>query len=289
MDALGLWKTMTAYSWAIKPAGTVFPYFSTTILGDKDPVKVRFLLLEGWQTLHDFVRMRADRSFGFYSAVMEFPHYELVLLESGEAKVFRYDTGFVPSEVDEKGCARILQILWEAYGVMLRLETDPRLPMRFANQKAVFARVETAPGVWEDRPLEVPTPPPHVEKISFDKAEIKRAQDRPFVASDIFHVSFGLDLNVITTEPRPRCVYRLIIYDPLSKTTIADQRISVLPEGGLRAVWESMPPQFLKLLIECGRIPGEVKVSSGRVFRLLRPLCEELPFKLSLHNKLEMP
>ena len=47
-----------------------------------------------------------------------------------------------------------------------------------------------------------------------------------------------------------------------------------------------MPAQLLKALIGRGRIPGEIRLRSGRVFRLLRPLCEELPFKLSLHDEL---
>ena len=289
MDALGLWGAVAPFNWAVKPHGTVFPYFCTTMSGEQKPVKVRFLMLEGWQTLHDFVHTRIDRDFGFYSSPIEFPHLELVILENGDMRLFRHDTGYMPVEADERGRALAARLLWEAYGVMLRLETDPKLPMRFAGEKAVFARVETAPGVWEDRPLEIPAPPPHVEKISFDKAEIKRAQDRPFIADEVLHVDFGLVPNLMTKEPRPRCVHRLVVFDPATKTTVADKRVSVSPESGLRHVWETMPAQFLKLLIENGRVPGEVKVASGRVFRMLRPLCMELPFKLSLHDRLELP
>lgn len=74
MDALGIWGSLLPYNWAVKPLGTVFPYFCMTMRGDRKPVKVRFLMLEGWQTLHDFVRARADRDFGFYSSPIEFPH-----------------------------------------------------------------------------------------------------------------------------------------------------------------------------------------------------------------------
>ena len=51
--------------------------------GDGKPVKTRFLLIEGWQTLHDFVRTRVDPSFGFYSTPAEMPHLELVVVEGG--------------------------------------------------------------------------------------------------------------------------------------------------------------------------------------------------------------
>ena len=43
MDALGLWKELAPYNFALKPRGTVFPYFCTILPGDaEDPVKARF-------------------------------------------------------------------------------------------------------------------------------------------------------------------------------------------------------------------------------------------------------
>ena len=289
MDALDLWPALVPYNWAVKPKGTVFPYFCTVLIGDEKPVKVRFLMLEGWQTLHDFVRVRVDRNFGFYSSPIEFAHLELVILDTGEMKLFRHDPGYMPQEATPVQRTLAAKILWETYGVMLRIESDPKLPMRFASEKAVFARVETAPGVWEDAPLEIPDPPPHVEKISFAKDDLKRAKDVPFVPGDVLHVDFALRPQIMTKEPRPRCVYRLLAADPATKEIAVDLRASVNPETGLRGLWEAMPQQFLKALVERGRIPGEVKVISGRVFRMLRPLCLELPFKLSLHDTLEFP
>ena len=63
-------------------------------------------------------------------------------------------------------------------------------------------------------------------------------------------------------------------------------KVSVSRDGGLKALWESMPPRLLKNLIARGRIPGNIRLLSGRVFRMLRPLCVELPFKISLHDSL---
>jgi len=286
MDALGLWDQLQPYNWAVKPSGTVFPYFCQTIKGDKAPVKVRFLMLEGWQTLHDFLRTRVDHDFGFYSAPIEFPHLELIVLESGETHLFRHDTGYMP--VEAAGAQRDLaaRILWEAYGVMLRIESDPKLPMRFAEEKSVFARVERKPGVWEDQPLEVPPPRPHVEQISFPKADIKAAQDLPFVRDHVLELDFRFLPKVMTKEPRPRCVYGLLALDAVTGERVIDATTSVVPELGLKGLWESMPAQVLHALVRHGRIPGEIKVRSGRVFRMLRPLCMELPFKLSLHDSL---
>ena len=286
MEALGLWSVLESCNFAVKPRGTVFPYFCTVLKGERKPVKARFLMLEGWQTLHDYVRTRIDRDFGFYSTPVEMPHLELVVLETGETKLFRHDTGYMPLEANGAQRALAARILWEAYGVMLRVESDPKLPLRFAEEKAVFARVETAAEVWEDRPLEIPDPPPHTEKVSLPKTDIKAAQDLPFAKDDVLELDFRMLPNVMTKEPRPRCVYGLVAVDPKTGERAIDSRVSVHPEAGLRGMWESMPVQVLKELARRGRVPGEVKTRSGRVFRLLRPLCIELPFKLSLHDRL---
>ena len=285
MDALNLWNLLEPYNFAVKPRGTVFPYFCTILKGDGNPVKVRFLMLEGWQTLHDYVRTRIDLNFGIYSTPVELPHLELVVLTNGETKVFRHDTGYMPIEAVGVHRELAARILWEAYGVMMRVEGDAKLPMRFSAEKAIFARVETAVGQWEDRPLEIPDPQPYTEKISFPKADIKRAQDLPFAKEDVLELDFGLLPNVMTNEARPRCVYELKGVDPKTHAVVVVSRVSVHPEAGLRGLWESMPAQVLRELIRLGKVPGEIKTRSGRVFRFLRPLCLDLPFKLSLHDK----
>ena len=286
MDALGLWKLLEPYNFAIKPRGTVFPYFCSVVKGDRKPVKVRFLMLEGWQTLHDYIRTRLDSNFGVYSSPMEMPHLELVVLETGETRLFRHDVGYMPQEAS--GAQRELgaRILWEAYGVLLRVESDRQLPLRFVEEKAIFARVENAQGEWGDSPLEIPDPPPYAEKVSFPKADLKAAQDLPFAKDEVLELDFRMLPNVMTKEPRPRCVYGLRAVDRKTGAVVMDSRVSVHPEAGLRGMWESMPVQVLKELIRYGRIPGEIALRSGRVFRFLRALCLDLPFKLSLHDRL---
>jgi len=286
MDALGLWELLEPYNFAVKPQGTVFPYFCTVLKGDRKPVKIRFLMLEGWQTLHDYVRTRLDRNFGIYSTPVEMPHLELVILETGDVTLFRHDTGYLPQEADAAQRELGARILWEAFGVMMRVEADRKLPMRFADEKGIFARVETAGGKWEDLPLVIPDPPPSTEKISFQKADVKAAQDLPFVKDGVLEIDFRLLPGIMTKEVRPRCVYGLKAVDPKTGEVVIDSRVSVHPEMGLRGLWESMPEQVLRALVRRGRVPGEIKTSSGRVFRFLRPLCMELPFRLSLHDAL---
>ena len=289
MDALGVWREMSACNWAVKPAGIVFPYFCIVMPGDGNPVKARFLMLEGWQTMHDFVRTRVDRNYGFYSSPVEFPHLELVVLAGGAARLFRHDPGFVPVEATEPQRNLAAKMLWEAYGVMLRVEANPKLPIMFADEKAIFSRVETAKGEWRDVPLEIPAPPPHVEKITFETAELKRAKDLPFEQGAAMHVDFRMLPNVVTRDvPRPRFAYRLLAFDPATREVVINQNVSVAPEFGLKEMWESVPSRFLKAIVARGRVPGEIRVATGRMFRMLRPLCMELPFKLVMQENLQL-
>lgn len=55
IDALGLWEVMRPFNWVVKANGTAFPYFFTLFGGDGKQVKVRLLMIEGWQTFHDYV------------------------------------------------------------------------------------------------------------------------------------------------------------------------------------------------------------------------------------------
>ncbi len=286
MDGLGLWETIAPYNWAVCPKGTVFPYFCTAIPERNSPVKVRFLMIEGWQTLHDFVRTRADPSFGFYSTPMEMSHFELVVIPSGEARLFRHDPCYLPRLADEREKELCAKILWESYGVMMRVESDTSLPMRFAAEKAMFARVEGADGKWTDEALPIPDPRPHVEKIVFAKADLAKAKDLPFAAEEKMIVDFALLKGVATQEKRPRCAYRLLAVDFATKETVVSDTLSPMPEGGLRAMWEGIAPRLLKHILARGRVPGEIMVRSPRLFRMLRPLCLDVPVKLSLHDSL---
>lgn len=287
MNALGLWELLAPYNFGIKARGSIFPYFCTVLKGDMKPVKIRVLLLEGWQTLHDYVRTRVDRNFGFYTTPMEMPHLEMVVLTSGEVRVFRHDVGYMPVVANDAQRSLAARLLWEVYGVMMRLESDGKLALRFAGDKAIFARVEVDDGKWEDQPLVIPDPPAHTEKVSFAKADIKAAKDLPFVKEAAVDVDFRMIPNMMTKEVRPRCVYGLKILDSQTSQTAVDSRVSVSPDIGLRGIWESMPGQVLKGIIRLGKVTGTVNVCSGRVFRLLRPLCMELPFKLFLHDRLD--
>ena len=141
-------------------------------------------------------------------------------------------------------------------------------------------------GTWTDSALEIPPPRPHVESITFAKTDLAKAKDLPFAAEEKLDVGFSLVVGLATQEPRQRCVYRLVVVDSATGEKIVSDQVSPQPDGGLRAMWESVAPRLLKHFLARGRIPGEVRVSSARLFRLLRPICLDVPLKLSLHDSL---
>ena len=286
MDALGVWEAVAPYNWAVCPKGTVFPYFCCVMKGDGNPVNVRFMMVEGWQSFHDFVRTCIDVNFGFYSTPMEIPHFELVFVSGGAVRLFRHDPCFMPRLATDAERAFCSKILWESFGVMMRVEADSELPMKFAAEKAMFARVEGDGGEWSDKALSIPDPRPHVESVTFAKVDLAKAKDLPFAAEEKIAVDFALVIGLSTKEPRARCVYRLSAYDAATGEQFIADAVSPVPDGGLRAMWEGVAPRLLKHLLARGRIPGEIMVCSQRLFRMLRPLCLDLPLKLSLHDKL---
>lgn len=286
LDALGLWDRIQPFHWALRPRGTVMPYFCSVLKGDGSSVKVRFLLLEGWQTFHDYVLTRMDRNYGFYSTPMEMAHFELVVLTNGECRVFRHDPGFMPIPLPEARRGFCAKLLWEAYGVMLRVETDERLPLAFSGEKAMFSRVEAADGTWRDEPLAIPDAPPYTERIMFPKALVAAAKDLPFATDAVVEADFRLRPGVMTREPRPRCAYALVAIDGKSGERLVFDQRSADADSGLKGMWESVPPRLVEHLVKRGSIPGEIRLKSGRLFRMLRPLCVHLPFKLRLCDSL---
>lgn len=284
--ALNLWETAAPYNWAVKPRGMAYPYFCTLLKPAKGLVG-HLALLDGWQTFHDFVMTRCDNSFGFYSSPAELPHYAMLATAEGDVAFFRHDTGYMPRSTFSKAEEGLLsKILWEVYGVMMRFENEPQLAMTYAGENAIFARVEEADGQWSDRPLPIVQPRVHIERIAILKDDMKAAKDLPFAKDETVAVDFRIAPGMHTVEARPRTAYVFAGIDTATGRRLFKQVGSISPEGSLRDLWQNLAPRLLKVFMAQKRIPGEVQVVSQRTFRMLRPLCSELPLKLSLHDSI---
>lgn len=288
IDGLDLWKKLIPHNWALRPLGSIYPYFCIFLGPDRPEVKFRLLLLEGWQTMHDFVRLRLDRSWSFYTSPIELNHFELVYLVTGEIGAFRHDTGYLPRPISEKEDVLLKKLLWQVYGMMIRIEADDNIPMSFAANKAIFARREAGRGKWVDEELKLIPMRPHVEHIEYRREMMKKAKDLPVKKDIAFEVDLRIVFGKATNEPRPKLIYEYIAVDASSRKVVARRQTAFDQEKGLRGIWEGLPGLMLETFLEKGMIPGEIKVKSKRVYRLLGPLTMELPFRLSLHKDLAL-
>lgn len=284
--ALNLWETAAHYNWAIKPRGVAYPYFCS-LLKPGNMLAGHLIMLDGWQTFHDFIMTRCDNSYGFYSSPAELPHYAMLAAKDGSVSFFRNDTGYLPRiKFSESEITMLSKILWEVYGVMMRFENDAGLAMKFAEENAIFSRIEGPDGVWHDQPLKLVQPRVHIERIALRKDDVAAAKDLPFAKEETLAVDFRIIPGMHTMEPRPRVAYLFAGIDTATGLRVIRHISSVPPDGTLRSLWENLAPRLLRELIARKHIPGEIQVISQRLFRMLRPLCTELPFKLSLHDSI---
>lgn len=288
IDRLDLWKKLAVHNWAIRPLGSVYPYFCFFMGPDRPEVKFRLLLLEGWQTMHDLLRLRLDRSWSYFSSPMELNHFELVYLTTGEIGAFRHNTGYLPRPVTEKEDVLLKKLLWQVYGMMLRIEADENLPMSFAAESAIFSRKEVKKGKWIDESLELLPMRPHVERVEYRKETMSKVKDLPVRKDIALEVDLRIVLGKATADPRPRLIYEYIAVEAATRKVYARRQTAYDPELGLRGIWEGLPGVTLETFLEKGLVPGEIKVKSKRVYRLLSPLTMALPFKLSLLSDLAL-
>lgn len=289
VDSLDLWRQFSMCNWAAKVHGFAKPFFCVVLFPHPaDIVKLRLLFIEGWHTFHDFLRLRMDESFGWYTSPMEMKHFEVVYLKDAQPpRIFKHEPAFVPSPVkgdaEEAICRKLL---WQAFGIMLRLETEGNLGVKYAAEKAIFSRVEKREGVWEDFPLEICEAPVHQETVSFPTALLDRAKALAMDNSFVLTADFGLLPNVMTKDLRPRTVYQLRVVDTSTSQSIVRQ-MSVPPGGTLRGMWESLPARILSIIVELSHVPGEIRMKSKRLYRLMRPLMHQLPIKLTIREDIE--
>lgn len=284
VDSLGMWDVMSKYNWAVKPHGTALPYFCVVVkIKQPDIAKWRFAMFKGWQTFQDFLRFRVDESMGYYLTPMEMSHYELLVYSDGTPpRVFRHEPGYVPVEVSQEQDVKIAtKVLWQMYGMMLRVESESDFAVKYSQEKAVFSRIEVEEGQWVDAPLVIPDPVPIKEEVVLAKEMIDKAKDLPMRHESKLIAHFDISPGVMTEEDRPRLIYVLSLIDETTGA-VTEERTSIAPGMTLKDIWQQIPQRILFNIIKNGFVPGELIVTSKRLFRLVRPLLLHLPIKLKL-------
>lgn len=287
IDALGKWPEILYPMWVLKPHGSVFPYFPIVNPSRGDPAtKGHVSFLEGWQTFHDYNIWMQDKDAGFLSHPIELPGFNILLKTDGTASAVRQTPGFLVRDTDEKQSELIAAMLWETYGMLMRLEENPKLAFKFLDDGCMLSREQGADGTWSDAPLKVVPPRRKTECVRLSKAALKVAKDLPILKDRVFKVEFGFDMRTFAAGfGGKRMAYRLKCTDSQSQETVFEQVFAVQPpELNIQDLWQNVPDAVLQKLVALAFIPGEIVVPNARLFRLFRPLMGELQFKLSMRR-----
>ena len=289
--ALNPWERAARHNWALVSQSSAEP-FIVTVVPEKpgtSPVTGRLLLFPGFPTFRDFVISRQVPDFGVAMSPLDFRHYEAVGLRDGGVELFVYEPGFVPLPPSSEERKLLAPLLLECYGLLLRLEEKPDLPVAYVGQKAMFARKEVVDGVWVDGPFRLPEEEvvQQMERVELGKDACRRAQALPLYPKDVWEVDFLMVPSYRTSGPNPRFLYLLAGVNAESGARTLWQRMSVDGKAdGLLRLWEGHAQRLLDAMLSAGRVPGAVHVRSARMARFLRPLGLQLPFKLVQHAKL---
>ncbi len=288
--ALDPWERAAKHNWALVPQTSAEPFVVTAVDERKGegPVAGRLLLFPGFATFRDFVITRQVRDFGVATGPVDFRHYEAVGLKNGDVEIFSYEPGFVPLPPSPEERRLLAQLLQECYGLLLRLEENPDLPLAYMDKKAMFARKEVVEGVWVDGPFLLPQEAAQqTEQVALSRGACAKAKELPVFPKEAWEVDFVLVPAYHTPGPRPRFLYLLAAVDAATGGRMAWERLSVDGKAdGLKRLWEGHAQRLLDAMVAHGRVPGELHVRSGRMMRFLRPLGLQLPFKLVQHAKL---
>jgi hypothetical protein len=296
MDKLGLWEQVMAHPWAFKPKGSVYPYVvyisrRSLMQSSKEGVTPRIclLFLEGWQTFHDFVHTQMDPSFGYYLSPSDVPTIEAVYLSDGTAQSWRHAPGLVPFETNEAETEMCRRMMWELYGIMLRVEADPKLPEKFAISRwGMLCRTEKAPGEWIDEQVEAPKPQPYEEHRIIPNSLVTTAKSLPIDQNFTVEIDFlrSTHLFVRVGPSKPRHIYSLFIVDAATGKHLFNTMTMVDKDLTLKKMVENIAGNFLQFVERAGSFPGTVFVCEQRVFRQLRVLTKDFPFKLVMRDEL---
>ena len=290
---LNVWDKVSAHNWALVPQMSEEPYIVT--VGpekdrDKGPVVGRLLLLPGLENFRNFAITRRVPEFGVWMSPLEFRHWEVIAVKKGPAEIFGYVPGYVPQPPTAADQAFLAPLLYESLGVLMRVEEDPKLPLKyFEKEHALFARKEVVEGLWQDGPLRMPPDEEvkFVERVQLDNAKCQLAAKLPVVAEEKWEVDFVLVPAYHTREARPRFLYVFAAVDAATAQRVVWLKISVGgTDAALKALWEGHAARLMEAMLRLGRAPGEIHVRSGRMARFLRPLGLHVPFKLVHHAKL---
>ena len=293
--ALKLWKKASKYNWALVSELFDNPLVAAINPAQNGPIAGRLMLFNGFAAHRDFLIFRQNQDLSFALSPIDFDHYEVIGLKDGSAEVYDYRPGFVPVHPDEETRSRLAPVIYECYGLMLRIDENPELPTAYVGDDAMFARREGLDGKWRDSPLK----PPNLdtvtwtERVGLDRAKCAKGARLDMEPDEAWEVDFAQIPLYRTGEAQARMMFLLAAVDARSGERRVWRKMAVAPTtprngslDALKVLWESLSEHLLDGVIARGKVPGAIHVRSQRMMRFLRPLGMQLPFKMVMHRQL---
>ena len=294
--ALKVWKKASKYNWALVSELFDKPLIAAVNPTPNGPIVGRLMLFNGFAAHRDFLIFRQNPDLSFATSPIDFDHYEVIGLKDGSVEIYDYRPGFIPVHPDAETRALLAPVIYECYGLMLRIDEDPELPALYIKDQALFSRKEGLDGKWHDAPLR----PPNLdtvtwtERVGLDRVKCAQAVRLNMEPEEAWEVDFTQMPLYRTDDQQARMMFLFAAVDAKTGERRVWQKLAVdpsIPRNGtldaMKPLWESLAAHVLDGVIRRGKVPGAIHVRNQRMMRFLRPLGLQLPFKLVLHQ--EMP
>lgn len=282
------------HNWALVPQMSENPHVVTVLTPSRHPnigLKARLIVFPDFSTFRDFVIHLNVPDYKLAASIAEFNCFSLAIPTDFRPHFFTVcRPGYAPRKPTRKESEFYAPLLRECLGMMLRIDDSHDLPLAYVKQNSMFARKEISDGVWTDGPLRIPPESSftYTEQVVLDRRKCETAAALPVAKDEIWQIDFQ-SLPMIRTRGRnSRFLYLLAAVDARSgaRTVWKDLIVNPREPDGLKPMWESLAGHVLESILARGALPAELHLRSQRLFRLLRPLGQNLPFKMVVHSSL---
>ncbi len=293
--SLNVWGNASKYNWALDSELFDNPLIACVNVPPNSPIVGRLMLFNGFIAYRDFVILSQNQDMSFAFSPIDIDHFEVLVFKNGNVEILDYRPGFAPIHPDDETRSRLAPVLYECYGLMMRIEDDPDIPAMYKKQEAMFSRKERLDGKWHDAPMKLPdmNTMTWTERVGLDRMKCEQATKFEMVQGETWEIDFIQIPMLHTQDQRARITYLLAAVDSLTGERYVWDKLAVDPQiprcgtlDALKLLWESLASRLLEGVLKRGKIPSEIHVRTQKMMRFLRPLGMQIPFKLVLHHQL---
>jgi hypothetical protein len=192
--------------------------------------------------------------------------------------------GYFPDRLGPSEVVWLHAVLYQAYGMALRVETAPDLTQE-RMPRTFLVRMQDAAGGWRDAWVDEPAARTDVD-VSIDLDRVRRVRCHPAGAAVLQADLVLSPLKMKSAEDhRSEAVFTLLLVN--GETRVIIRCDAMQATEGIETMWAQVPGAVLRGLEQLDALPAVIEVRSERMLNVLRPLTELLPFKLTRRENLD--